>query len=314
MLKAYATFANNGMEVVPFSIRTIEDKNGSIIINKEREIRDELEAKGKDIHIISEQNAFIMQEMMKKTVSLGTLYSGSRFDSTLRKIGKNKGTGYKFRFRNSNGDAFNMPVAGKTGTTQNWADAWAVGFTPYYTSVFWFGFDMPGQSLGLSITGSSLAAPAWGDFMHFIHQGKSYRPFFERTPPGIVAMNVCADSGQLITKDCGNAKQVYGYFIRGTEPTTKCQVHSNHSYTETILSRIEEDQLRTGIGYNLFGEDSLLEYDLDFLNYEDIIDDNSNSVERYFERLHGSQGNDSSDDSSEEDDNLSDDNSNWFLD
>ena len=93
-----------------------------------------------------------MQEMLKKTVSGGTLYSGARFSSTLEKIGKNKGTGYKFTFKNENGQSFDMPVAGKTGTTQNWADAWAVGFTPYYTSVFWFGFDMPGETLGLSMT------------------------------------------------------------------------------------------------------------------------------------------------------------------
>ncbi len=311
MAKAYSTFANNGKEVVPISIRNIEDRNGNIIVDKEKEVKEQQLAKGKAAQIITEQNAFIMQEMLKKTVASGTLYSGSRFDSTLRKIGKNKGTGYKFRFRNSNGDAFNMPVAGKTGTTQNWADAWAVGFTPYYTSVFWFGFDMPGQSLGLALTGAAIAGPAWGDFMNFIHQGKSYKPFFNSTPSGIVGMNVCADSGELLTEACGN-RQIFAYYLKGTEPTTECKVHGNISYRETILDRIRRDQQRTGIGYTGFGNDSPLTIDLDFLNSDTPVLEDDDSLESYFENLHGIDN--ESDDSDEEDYSFDDNNANWFLD
>jgi penicillin-binding protein 1A len=58
-----------------------------------------------------------------------------------------------------------IPMAGKTGTTQNWADAWTVGFSPYITSAFWFGFDRSGQSLGLGNTGATAAGPVWATFM-----------------------------------------------------------------------------------------------------------------------------------------------------
>lgn len=265
MAKAFATFANNGKEVVPIAIRTVEDKNGNIVINQEKDMLDAQKAKGKDAQIISEETAFIMQEMLKKTVQSGTLRYGSSFDSTRQKIGKNKGSGSKFRFQTEDGRSFYMPVAGKTGTTQNWADAWTVGFTPYYTAAFWFGFDRPGQSLGLDITGSTLAGVAWGDFMNVANKGKAYKPFFREVPENIVQLTVCSESGQLLTEDCGDHK-VVAYYLPGTEPTELCTRHANNNARTIALERIERESWLSGQRLLFEDNDSELQLNLDFLN------------------------------------------------
>ena len=96
-----------------------------------------------------------MTEIMKSSVTIGTL----RYGAAMRSIDPNL-TGSKFTFVDKQtGKKFDMPVSGKTGTTQNWGDAWAVGYTPYYTCAVWFGFDTPGKSMGMSMTGSSLSGP-----------------------------------------------------------------------------------------------------------------------------------------------------------
>ncbi|MBQ3687426.1 MAG: hypothetical protein II932_06315, partial [Treponema sp.] len=159
-----------------------------------------------------------------------------------------KGYGNKFKFQNMNGDDFTMPAAGKTGTTQNWADAWTVGFTPYYTAAFWFGFDRPGQSLGLSLTGSTLAGVAWGDFMHEANKGKGYKAFTDNVPEGVVKLEVCSVSGGLLTEACGNHK-VTGYFLQGTEPTQECTRHSYNASKTLGIQRLKKERYKSGFSF-----------------------------------------------------------------
>ncbi len=246
--KAFATFANNGKEVTPIAIRNVEDRNGNIVMDPEKELRKAQQKKGDNIQIISKDTAFIMQELLKKTVETGTLNYGSSFDSTAWTIGKRKGYGNKFKFKNMNGDDFTMPAAGKTGTTQNWADAWTVGFTPYYTAAFWFGFDRPGQSLGLSLTGSTLAGVAWGDFMHEANKGKGYKDFTDSIPEGIVKLEVCSVSGDLLTEACGNHK-VTGYYLKGTEPTKECTRHSYNASKTLGIQRLKKERYKSGFSF-----------------------------------------------------------------
>lgn len=252
MAKAFATFANNGKEVTPIAIRNVLDRNGKVKIDPEKELRTAQKNMGNSIQIITPETAFIMQEMLKKTVESGTLRYGADYESTYTTIRKRKGKGNKFSFKNSNGDSFIMPAAGKTGTTQNWADAWTVGFTPYYTAAFWFGFDRPGQSLGLSITGSTLAGVAWGDYMHEANLGKSYKPFTSRIPNGIVQMDVCSVSGGLLTPECGNHK-ISAYYLAGTEPTTPCTRHSYNTGKALALDRLKVERYKAG--YNFYFDD-----------------------------------------------------------
>ncbi|HCA19265.1 MAG TPA: penicillin-binding protein [Treponema sp.] len=273
MAKAFATIANNGLEVTPIAIRTVEDRSGNIVMSPEQDAINARNAKGDGAQIISPQTAFIMQEMLKKTVQSGTLATGSNFDSTYSKIKKRKGTGSKFKFTAADGSTFYMPAAGKTGTTQNWADAWTVGFTPYYTAAFWFGFDRPGQSLGLKITGSTLAGVAWGDFMNVANKGKAYKPFVKRIPDGIVALTVCSETGLLLTPECGD-DQVRAYYLAGTEPTTQCEKHANNIGETIAIDRFDKELKMTGLGYEIVDDGDLV-LNLDFMNQNNNSSGNS---------------------------------------
>ena len=185
---------------------------------------------------------------MKQTVASGTLRYGADWDSTYYVTGKRKSKGSKFRLENSNGQKFDMPVAGKTGTTQNWADAWAAGFTPYYTSVFWFGFDRPGQSLGLSITGSTLAGVAWGDFMNAANKGKGYKPFYEEKPKELIQLEVCSKSGGLLTPGCEGYRMT-AYYYPGTEPTEPCKKHTDSTGRTLGTYRLRLARYRSGYDF-----------------------------------------------------------------
>jgi len=130
--------------------------------------------------------------------------------------------GGKLTYRDAEGRTYRMPVAGKTGTTQNWADAWTVGYTPYYTTAIWYGFDKPGNSLGINQTGAQLAGPVWGDYMREIHRGLPQRNFSR--PSGIVDAAVCRSSGLLPTESC-NQGTIFLPFLAGTVPSQYCDVH-----------------------------------------------------------------------------------------
>jgi penicillin-binding protein 1A len=113
-------------------------------------------------------------------------------------------------------------MAGKTGTPHNWSDAWAVGYSPYYTTAIWFGFDKPGNSLGVNLTGSTLAGPVWADFMREVHQGLPFKDF-AKPSTGIIDMTVCTKSGLLRTSGCpGNVTMP---FLEGTQPSRYCDLH-----------------------------------------------------------------------------------------
>jgi penicillin-binding protein 1A len=212
MARAFAIFANQGREVTPIAIRSVEDRNGRVVLDTEREVRLRQRRLGNDIQVVSPQNAYVMTSLLRKTVEMGTLAYGS-------------GYGAKFTFTDENGSRYRIPAAGKTGTTQNWADAWAVGFTPYYTTAIWFGFDKPGNSLGLSLTGATLAGPVWGDFMREIHQGLP-RKDFVRPSAGLVDVAVCSKSGLLPTASCPGTVTLT--FLAGTQPTEYCNLHGEN--------------------------------------------------------------------------------------
>jgi penicillin-binding protein 1A len=219
MARAYAVFANQGRDVTPIAIRTIEDRNGRVVFDVEREVRQRQRRMGNSIQVVSPQNAYIMTKIMEKTVDEGSLSIGA-------------GWGSKFSFRDENG-SYKLPVAGKTGTTQNWSDAWAIGFSPYYTTAVWFGFDRPGNSLGVELTGATLAGPVWGDFFREIHRGLP-RKSFSRPTSGIIDVAVCAKSGFLRTGAC-NQGEVTLPFLEGTQPNQYCDIHVGSSPYQTRM-------------------------------------------------------------------------------
>ena len=229
MARAYSIFANQGRELTPIAIRSVEDRNGKVKLDIERELRLEQRRNGDTFQLISPQNAYIMTSILRKSVERpgGTLYNPSAQTS-------------KFSYRDENGRKFNMPIAGKTGTPQNWSDAWTVGFSTYYTTAVWFGFDKPGNSLGVTLTGSTLAGPVWSDYMREIHQGLPYRDFI-RPATGLIDATVCIKSGLLKTPSC-NEGEVTLTFLEGTQPVLFCEEHGGSRGSET-LRHVEIDSL-----------------------------------------------------------------------
>ena len=217
MARAFATMANQGREVVPLAIRYIEDRNGKIILEPEKELRNAQRKKGKAAQIISPQTAYIMTDMMKSTVEFGTLAYAANTVNGLP-----------------------MPVAGKTGTTQNWSDIWTVGYSPYYTTAIWFGFDQPGNSLGVNQTGATVPGPIWARFMKDIHTNLPPKDF--PRPDGILNMSVTARSG-LIPPPGYTGKTIQEVFIAGTEPKKFDDFHE----FEMERNQITLDRLRNAI-------------------------------------------------------------------
>jgi len=202
MARAYSTFPNQGREVIPIAISYVEDRNGNIILEPEKELRAEQKKKGKEAEILTPAAAYVMVSLLESVVDFGTLRNRRIY------VGGFDG----------------MPMAGKTGTTQNWSDAWTVGFSPYLTTAVWFGFDSHGNSLGINQTGATAAGPIWAQYMKSIH-AKLPPKEFEKPETGLTEVEVCAVSGLLPTEDCneGTYKEI---FLTGTEPKHFCDIHS----------------------------------------------------------------------------------------
>ncbi len=207
---AFTVFPRMGTRIEPVAILRIEDKYGKVI-------KDFLAERGPKVsqQVISPQTAFIVSSMMKDVVNHGTGLS-------IRRVG------------------FTGECAGKTGTTSYWRDAWFVGFTTDgLVTAVWFGFDQSSVSMGRGMVGGALAAPVFGEYMRDYYKTKEkYLPPLELSmPSGITSADVCVESGKLATPFCPKVRKEY--FIVGTEPTEKCNVHSS-SREENVEEIIRE--------------------------------------------------------------------------
>jgi penicillin-binding protein 1A len=192
MARAFATFANQGRSVEPVSIRYVQDRDGKTILEPEREAMARM--RRPEAQVMSPQTAYVMTDILRDTVRWGTLAHAA----------------WKV------GEFGKLAIAGKTGTTQNWSDAWTIGFTPRLTTSVWFGFDTPGNSLGLDVTGATAAGPVWAEFMKRVHENLP-KDDFAQPLDGIVRVTVSELSGKLPAPGELSREEV---FIAGTEPRT----------------------------------------------------------------------------------------------
>jgi len=192
LTRAYAIIANGGRYVLPFSIRYVKDRKGEIILNDEEKIRGTLrdrEANG-TMQIIKPETAQAMISMLRDVVEWGTGSAASP----------------------------QRPAGGKTGTTNNWRDAWFVGFTPQLTTGIWMGYDKLGLSLGIGQSGGGVVAPVWGEYMREAMANEPYLEFPHYA--GLVEAEICERTGLLPSSNCRNViKEV---FIPGTVPEQEC--------------------------------------------------------------------------------------------
>ena len=201
MTAAYSAFASQGMFAPPSLIRRVDDATGHVLYTSST----------REERALSEATAYIMTSMMSDVINAGTAWQA-------RRVG------------------FMLPAAGKTGTTNDYHDAWFIGFTPHLVTGVWVGYDMPRTIIANGYAGD-LAVPLWGRFMEAATQGDPPDRF--AMPPTVVPVTVCRLSGKLPTDACrsavvfdndGNAtdrSMVYTeYFVRGTEPLDYCPLHS----------------------------------------------------------------------------------------
>ncbi|MFB3917133.1 MAG: penicillin-binding protein 1A [Terriglobales bacterium] len=144
---AFTAFPNDGVRVVPRYIRKVVDYDGPVLEENYPEVRD----------VVSAKTARVMTAMLREVVLHGTAYQASKL---------------------------NHPLAGKTGTTNDFSDAWFVGFSPSITCGVWVGFDEKSRSLGKKETGAMAALPIWMDFMKATFRGHEDEDF---TPPSAAA-------------------------------------------------------------------------------------------------------------------------------
>jgi penicillin-binding protein 1A len=195
---AYASLAAGGQEVVPTLIDSVQDRDGHVIWRAPgRSCADCSDPQVPPVladdraRIADADSVFQLVNMMEGVVQRGT------------------GT--------AAGQGLNRPIAGKTGTSQDFQDAWFSGFTPDLVTVVWVGYDNP-ATLGNNETGGAVAAPIWHDYMAAALKG---RPTLDFTPPPGVTMAQW-DSGSGMVTDAFKEGQVPGASVTypGTQGTT----------------------------------------------------------------------------------------------
>ncbi len=179
---AYAGLANGGVVIRPVALSNMVREGGETIWSPPLDRR----------QAATPQGAFLITSMLKGVVD--------------------RGTGAKARALGVQG-----PVAGKTGTTDGYRDAWFVGYTPDVAIGVWVGFD---DERPVKLTGAQAALPIWSELaLRLIPRGSAD---FE-TPVGVVQRKIDPKSGQLATSQCPEKR--FEFFIGGTEPTVYCEVH-----------------------------------------------------------------------------------------
>jgi 1A family penicillin-binding protein len=199
---AYGVFADNGLLHTPRLIRRVEAADGTVLLDTRT-----------DSHqVVSEQTAYQMSAMLADVIDRGT-------GAPARQTG------------------FRQPAAGKTGTTNDYRDAWFIGFTADLVAGVWVGFDKP-RTIVSGGYASELAVPIWGSFMRDATAGTRSR--WLTRPAGVVAVEICQESGLLPNAACSRVPRTSDdgddrvrstvaveYFRRGHEPREHCPLHDS---------------------------------------------------------------------------------------
>jgi penicillin-binding protein 1A len=189
MIAAYTTFANLGVRTSPNAIRRVENQKGEVL----------WEPQSDRAQVLNAPEAWLMVDMMKDVVLRGSAAG-------------------------SVGSRFHVPSGGKTGTTNDGADVWFIGYTADLVAGVWMGFDRP-QKIKANAQGGVLAAPAYASFMTEVYRRKPAPPDWPR-PEGITTREIDRTTGQLVNPYCPIDVRMTEYFIAGTEPIQECTVHS----------------------------------------------------------------------------------------
>ncbi len=185
MIGAYSVFANLGLRTTPRGIVKVTSTDGKVLWTppSSREA------------VLTPEESWLMVSAMKDVVVRGTAA------------------------RSVWGSGFHVPAGGKTGTTNDGADVWFIGYTADIVAGVWMGFDRPNK-IKANAQGGELAAPAWTAFMTEVYRRKPEPPDWPM-PDGISSQQIDGITGGVVTSAC-QAKIITEYFVQGTEPKYLC--------------------------------------------------------------------------------------------
>ncbi|MGH7914600.1 MAG: transglycosylase domain-containing protein [Candidatus Binataceae bacterium] len=190
---AYQVFAAGGMSRPPYALDAVYGPHGHLIYQHTPH----------QLELVSPPVAYLITGALEQVLKWGTGAGASKM-------------------------GLDFPAAGKTGTTQDYHDAYFIGYTPRVVCGVWVGFDRP-QSLGA--TGATAALPAWVNFMADITPRGS-PPF--AVPAGITMATIDPQSGGLAVSGCPRMATVP--FLTGTAPTQICQLHGGLASSPTLMA------------------------------------------------------------------------------
>ncbi len=199
MTSAYSVYPNYGFQATPYFIEAVFDKNGRCLEKHEPESK----------QVISPQTAFLMSSMLTTVVRAGT---GAQVGAR----------------------GFHRPTGGKTGTTNDYSDAWFIGFTPQIACGVWVGVDER-RSMGYGVTGSKGSIPIWVATMKSLHRKLPLKNFEQ--PKNIAYANFCRTTNKLATRYCPD---VYQEFIKADHQGDTCDVHVARGYRrpKSVIKRL----------------------------------------------------------------------------
>ena len=185
LLEAYTPLATGGLRAEARTILRIYD----------RQRRTWTENPPTVSEVLSPAAAFVTTQMLKDVLTYGTAKTLKNFSQT-------------------------RPSAGKTGTTDNYVDAWFIGYTPQVMTGIWVGYDKPRPG-GKGFTGGAVAAPIWERFMSKVVAAKPTSDF--PRPDTVVSVSIDPTTGYLAAAACPKTQEEV--FVAGTEPTDYCPQH-----------------------------------------------------------------------------------------
>jgi len=184
LVSAYTVFDNLGAVVAPRFIERIEDRAGRTVWTAPASA---------PRFALDPRIAFIVRDMLRDVVTRGTATSVRRYVPE------------------------RIPVAGKTGTTNDNTDAWFVGMTPEVVAGVWVGLDKPQPIAPHGAAGGSVAAPIWGQMIARYYQNRDAGSW-DDPPAGLVTAQLDRDTGQIATPSTPSDKRYTEYFLDGTQP------------------------------------------------------------------------------------------------
>lgn len=201
LASAFGAYANHGVLTRPRSIKKVLDKEGKLLERRPMEVE----------QAVSPEVAYVITSLLKGVCERGTARAVA--------------------------GRISVPVAGKTGTTNDSRDAWFAGYTSRLAALVWVGFDQP-RSIGK--TGSQAALPIWTDFIRSTSDWLVAEEFVP--PPGVVFRKIDRLTGLLATKACTDT--ITEVFLKGTEPRDPCPLHPDESTEQGPGKKVRRGVLR----------------------------------------------------------------------